>query len=157
MSDNLMSQAAAWLLTYALHSTLFLGLAWLASKRLAGRRARLEEAMWRFALVGALVTATAQLAAGWEPVAGRWALDAPAAPTVEMARVERSIPVPMKAVPVARALPAPPAASSLPSWPFDLRSTVLGAWAVCPQLHILAMGLSSERLQSGLPSRPERV
>jgi hypothetical protein len=71
MFENFMNQAAAWLLTYSLHSTLFLALAWLASNRLAGRRARLEEAMWRFALVGALVTATVQLAAGWEPVAGR--------------------------------------------------------------------------------------
>ncbi|HET9228537.1 MAG TPA: hypothetical protein VFR31_17805, partial [Thermoanaerobaculia bacterium] len=77
-SENLMNQAAAWLLTYGLHSTLFLGLAWLLSKRLSGRWAKLEEAVWRFALVGALVTATAQLAAGWEPVAGRIALDAPA-------------------------------------------------------------------------------
>ena len=40
MFENLMNQAAAWLLTYSLHSTLFLALAWLASKRLAGRRAR---------------------------------------------------------------------------------------------------------------------
>ena len=34
--ENLMKQASAWLLTYSLHSTLFMALAWLASTQLAG-------------------------------------------------------------------------------------------------------------------------
>nr|MDP9122570.1 hypothetical protein [Acidobacteriota bacterium] len=68
------ARLAAWLLTYALHSTLLLSLAWLASRRLARRSLRLEEAAWRFALLGAMLTASLQLAAGWTPAAGRWAL-----------------------------------------------------------------------------------
>src|SRR5260370_15011272 len=71
----MLAQAAlAWLLTYLLHSTLLLGLAWLASKPLARWSVAAEETMWRLALVGALLTASLQLAAGWEPAAGRWRL-----------------------------------------------------------------------------------
>src|SRR5436305_1097374 len=59
--------AAAWLLTYALHSTLLLSLAWLASGPLSRRSLRLEEAVWRAALLGALATSTFQVATGWHP------------------------------------------------------------------------------------------
>ncbi|HEV7516730.1 MAG TPA: M56 family metallopeptidase [Thermoanaerobaculia bacterium] len=59
--------AAAWLLTYALHSTLLLALAWLASGPLSRRSLRLEEAVWRAALLGALATSTFQVATGWHP------------------------------------------------------------------------------------------
>ena len=80
MSDltSLIPLSAAWLLTYALHSTLFLGLAWLVSRRLAKRMPRVEEAVWRFALVAALATASLQLAAGFKPLAGSWSLTTPA-------------------------------------------------------------------------------
>src|SRR5436305_13356539 len=59
--------AAAWLLTYALHSTFLLALAWLASGPLSRRSLRLEEAVWRAALLGALATSTFQVATGWHP------------------------------------------------------------------------------------------
>jgi beta-lactamase regulating signal transducer with metallopeptidase domain len=156
MFDNLINQASAWLLTYSLHSTLFLALAWLASKRLAGRWARLEEAMWRFALVAALVTATVQLAAGWEPVAGRWTLNAPAAVSPVEA-VSRPVPAPPRALPVAMAVRAETPRASLPSWPFDLRSTVLGLWACGALLLCLRWGGSYLRLKRRLRARPEVV
>ena len=154
MFDNLMNQASAWLLTYSLHSTLFLCLAWLASKQLAGRRARLEEAMWRFALVAALATATIQLAAGWEPVAGRWALNAPAASS-SVEAVSRPMPVPVRSLPIA--VPAASPSPALPSWPFDLRSTVLGLWACGALLLCLRWGGSYLRLKRRLRARPEVV
>ncbi|HEY6323974.1 MAG TPA: M56 family metallopeptidase [Thermoanaerobaculia bacterium] len=72
-------QALAWLLTYALHSTLLLVSAWAVTRRLGGRRLRLQETIWRCALLGALVTAPAQLALGrlgHAPIAGRWTLAA---------------------------------------------------------------------------------
>src|SRR5258708_20325295 len=72
-------QALAWLLTYALHSTLLLAMAWAVTRRLGGRRLRLQETIWRCALLGALVTAPAQLALGrlgHAPIAGRWTLAA---------------------------------------------------------------------------------
>jgi beta-lactamase regulating signal transducer with metallopeptidase domain len=67
---------AAWLLTYALHSTLLLCAAALISRRLRGEAWR--ETLWKAALVGGLLTATAQSVSGYQPPVGRWAL-APAA------------------------------------------------------------------------------
>lgn len=55
---------AAWLVNYLIHSTLLLGAAWLASRWLAGRHTAAEEWLWRSALVGALLTASLQLAFG---------------------------------------------------------------------------------------------
>ena len=68
------SQAVAWMLTYLLHSTLLLGLAWLASKPLSRWSVAAEEMVWKLALVGALFTASLQLAAGWQPLGGQWRL-----------------------------------------------------------------------------------
>jgi hypothetical protein len=76
-------QALAWLLTYALHSTLLLAMAWVVTRGLGGRRLRLQETIWRCALLGALVTASAQLAfgqLGHAPIAGRWTLAVGGAP-----------------------------------------------------------------------------
>jgi hypothetical protein len=76
-------QALAWLLTYAIHSTLLLAIAWAVSRRMGTRWLRLQETIWRCALAGALVTATAQLAfgsMGHAPIAGRWSLAATPAP-----------------------------------------------------------------------------
>ncbi|HJX27907.1 MAG TPA: M56 family metallopeptidase, partial [Thermoanaerobaculia bacterium] len=107
------AQAAAWLLTYALHSTLFLGLAWLASRRLR-RMPAVEEALWRFALVAGLVTASLQLASGYEPLAGRWNL----APAQEKPAVS--------AASMATATPALPRAEAAPrELPRTMRSAAL--------------------------------
>ncbi|HEX5720922.1 MAG TPA: M56 family metallopeptidase [Thermoanaerobaculia bacterium] len=159
LMNQMMDQVLAWLLTYSLHSTLFLCLALLASKRLAGRRARLEEAMWRFALVAALVTATVQLAAGWEPVAGRWTLNAPpAASAMEVAsRSASSGAIPARALPVSLAARAESPQASLPLWPFDLRSTVLGLWACGALFLCLRWTGSYLRLKRRLRARPEVV
>ena len=64
----------AWMLTYLLHSTLLLGLAWIMSKPLSRWSVAAEETVWKLALVGALCTASIQLAAGWQPLAGQWKL-----------------------------------------------------------------------------------
>ncbi|HYL04517.1 MAG TPA: M56 family metallopeptidase [Thermoanaerobaculia bacterium] len=81
-------QALAWLLTYAVHSTLLLAMAWAVTQRMGGSRLRLQETVWRCALAGALVTASAQLAfvqLGHAPIAGRWSLALPGAPAVAAA------------------------------------------------------------------------
>jgi len=64
---------AAWLLTYLIHSTVLIASVWLISRRLDGRPAALE-ALWKTALVGGLVTASLQTAAGLSPWGGRLAL-----------------------------------------------------------------------------------
>src|SRR6059058_509643 len=59
MSPRFASSLLAWLLTYLIHSTVLLGVAWLVT-----RRRRLEpaavEVLWKVALVAGLVTGTIQ-------------------------------------------------------------------------------------------------
>src|SRR2546428_2485192 len=59
MSASLASSLLAWLLTYLIHSTVLLGVAWLVT-----RRRRLEPAasdlLWKVALLAGLVTGTIQ-------------------------------------------------------------------------------------------------
>jgi Zn-dependent protease with chaperone function len=88
MISRAADQALAWLLTYALHSTLLLAAAWGVSRWLGGRSLRVQETLWRCALVGALLTASAQLAfaqLGHSPVAGHWTLADVAALPVDAA------------------------------------------------------------------------
>lgn len=67
----------AWLLTYALHSTVLLGAAWLAVR--SGRLApAFSEVVWKTALVGGILTATAQSTLDRRP-AGTFAIGAPIA------------------------------------------------------------------------------
>jgi beta-lactamase regulating signal transducer with metallopeptidase domain len=64
------ADALAWLLTYALHSTLLLGGVWLLTERGGVRSHRLRDLFWKTALVGGIVTATAQTVlqrADWTP------------------------------------------------------------------------------------------
>ena len=164
MASSAAGHAAAWLLTYALHSTLFLALACLVSRRLANRWSRLEEAVWRFALIAGLVTATAQLAAGWEPVGGRWALDQPAAAAAARDQSSRLTPPVPFAPPVEYLRPA--AAARIPAFrpeatlrltKPDLRSAVLGLWAMGALLLTLRWFWSYLRLKRHLRPRPEVV
>lgn len=159
--QDLASQALAWLLTYTLHSTLFLGLAWLASRHLAQRMPAVEEAVWRFALVAGLVTASLQLAAGREPLSGSWSL-APAvtassavapSPTPELAPVSRParIAAAIPAAPRSEA-PAPPTSLSV-----SLPAVVAGVWLAGALL--LATGWLSAylRLRRRLRPRPQVI
>jgi BlaR1 peptidase M56 len=70
--NALVPVAASWLLTYAMHSTLLLGAAWLATSRLV-RSNVLRDLIWKAALVGGLITTTAQVS-GAVPAALRWEL-----------------------------------------------------------------------------------
>src|SRR5262245_38766299 len=58
----------AWSLTYLVHSTLLIGAVWLISRRLADRPLALDR-LWKLALVGGVITATVQTAAGLSPAA----------------------------------------------------------------------------------------
>src|SRR5262249_54762238 len=62
---------AAWLVTYAAHSTLLIGAVWLLNRapRL-GRSAR--ELTWKLALFGGVATASVVLVAGVRPALGRF-------------------------------------------------------------------------------------
>src|SRR3989440_8271478 len=83
MSTPLASSLFAWLLTYLIHSTPLLGLAWLVT-----RRGRLEPAasdlLWKVALLAGLVTGTIQ---------SRLALSTPPAVTLPVATLPQAAPL----------------------------------------------------------------
>src|SRR5262245_20439298 len=63
--------ALSWLATYGLHSTLFLGGAWLLCRLRPPRVERNRERVWKLALVGGVLSASLQLALGALPLLGR--------------------------------------------------------------------------------------
>lgn len=63
----------AWLLTCAMHSTVLLGLAWLIGRR-ASTLPAARDFVWQVALIGGIVTATAQTELG---VRRTWSLSIP--------------------------------------------------------------------------------
>ena len=63
-----------WLLTYALHSTIFLGAAWLLAGRAKSHPVR--DVIWKTALFGGFITATGQTVLALNPLAGRVTLSA---------------------------------------------------------------------------------
>jgi beta-lactamase regulating signal transducer with metallopeptidase domain len=155
-ADLLPHQAIAWLLTYLLHSTLLLGLAWLASKPLGRWSVAAEEAVWKLALVGALFTASLQLAAGWEPMAGRWTLPGVPAEVATVRDVAPEAPTSIRLeTPSEPVLAAPDAATpmSLPS-PVAL---ALAAWALGSGLLLVAYVRSHWHLRNRLRHRPRVV
>jgi Zn-dependent protease with chaperone function len=157
-----MSHAIAWMLTYLLHSTLLLGLAALFAPRLARRSLKLEEAVWRFALLAGLVTASVQVAAGYEPLAGRF--DLAAGPAVASKAAEAS-PAVVPAAPrfeLAAAAAAPEASPAVPSpaprlaglgWP----EGALAAWGLGALLLAGGVAFSWARLSRRLRARPRVV
>ena len=64
---------AAWLLTFAVHSTALLGVLWLAGRWLTNLTDPVQEALVKFALVASLCSATLQVVLGAEPAAGHLA------------------------------------------------------------------------------------
>lgn len=112
---------AAWLLTYALHSTLLLCAAALLARRVRGEAWR--ETLWKAALVGGLLTATAQSVSGYRPPVGRWTLEpavaiqvrvaGDAAPAVQTAAAQSAPPL-ASVGPIA---PAEPSQAATPSAP----------------------------------------
>src|SRR5262245_56949657 len=109
---------ADWLGTYLLHSTALLGGAWLASRLLRGRAPALQAHLWRAALIGALVSATAQ-GSGLVQRLSIADLALPAAQVVAPAAAEPAAAVPHlapRALPAARPAPqlAAPRAEAKP-------------------------------------------
>ena len=81
MTTSWVPALGGWLLTYLLHSTLLLGGAWLVTRRGALAAAR-REVLWKVALVGGLVSATAQAAVMGGSLGWSLPLPAPASSTV---------------------------------------------------------------------------
>ena len=134
----------SWLATYLVHSTILLGLAWGLSRRLAGRHPHGEQAIWRAALFGSILTATLQVATGWQPLGGALSLPSGplAAPAASVAAVEPVRPFevsPLALPPSAEAIApravrsaasAPPAPASVPLSPWILLAAAWGLGAI---------------------------
>lgn len=69
MTTSIDKVILAWLLTYALHSTLLIGGAWLITRR-ASLAAIKRDFIWKVALVGGVVTSLAQVTLQVQPIAG---------------------------------------------------------------------------------------
>jgi HEAT repeat protein/beta-lactamase regulating signal transducer with metallopeptidase domain len=138
---------AAWLLTYAVHSTVLIGTVWAASRLGALRSLRVRDLAWRTALVGGLFTATLQMVAGHHPWAGSTALRAPALPAAsEVASALGAAREPPSTLPVKRVVgagvpegstPTPPAAAPTSGEKMGL-ATVPPAAAAVPATPVVA-------------------
>ncbi|MEO8138072.1 MAG: M56 family metallopeptidase [Gemmatimonadota bacterium] len=73
MRADLIPTLGSWLLTYLLHSSLLLAVAWLLTRRWV-RAAAVREIVWKAALVGGLATATLQAGLAYEPLGGALSL-----------------------------------------------------------------------------------
>jgi HEAT repeat protein/beta-lactamase regulating signal transducer with metallopeptidase domain len=169
-------RAAAWLLTYALHSTVLLA----AAALLTGRWVRGEawrETLWKAALVGGVLTATVQSTGWMAGDLGRWNLavlpaagTAPASPrpaSPALAAREADPPAPASSIdPARRAAPPseeaapsspPPVAPSSAPAPVTAPGTSLGwallAWALGAGAMLLRLALRQGRLRSLLAGR----
>src|SRR3546814_486512 len=86
-----MQALAAWLLTYALHSTILLGVAWsIVRVRRVGPGA--TDVIWKVALVGGILTATAQGILSHQP-SGSFALDGRAPAVAEVSPLRDQVQV----------------------------------------------------------------
>ena len=74
----------AWMLTYALHSSLLVLMASVTTWWLRRRHLSVQETAWKLALLGGLVTASLQIGLGITPLTGSWALDVDS-PAAELA------------------------------------------------------------------------
>jgi Zn-dependent protease with chaperone function len=117
-----LTAGAAWLVTFALHSTALLGALWLAGKWLARLPDPVRESLVKFALVAPLLSATLQVALVAEPAAGHLATvtartpaPPPPGPAVELSALEALLLAGM--VPTENpAVVEPPGPTSLWGW-----------------------------------------
>ncbi|MAG58871.1 MAG: hypothetical protein CMJ83_21505 [Planctomycetes bacterium] len=102
-SDSSTITLVAWLLTYALHSSLILVLVWACARWLPFRWHAIREGLWKIGLLGGLVTATLQVGLDADPIGG--SLGIGPAPVYRGLDAEVGTPTPIP-VPVS---PLPPA------------------------------------------------
>src|SRR4051812_45977736 len=150
MTNTISSTALALLLTYAIHSTVLLSLAWLLARTRRWSPSA-SELLWKSAMVGAIVTSCAQLYLDVRP-AGTVMLDSPPATAATSAVtpagpatriVKTKSVVPPQATDVARGQQATPNATR-PAIIMSRSSAALFAWGVIAL--ILALSYIARRL-----------
>jgi HEAT repeat protein/beta-lactamase regulating signal transducer with metallopeptidase domain len=135
--------ALAWLLTYAIHSTVLLSLAWLLT-RVRHWSPGASELLWKAAIVGGILTTSVQLTLEVRP-AGSIALQRPASTTPALAiaptdETKTSAPVQSTDIPSARQLAGP----SRPQIFFWRAPVAVFAWAFVAL--ILGLSYAARRL-----------
>ncbi len=150
----------AWVVTYLVHSTLLLTGAWLLSRCWRRMPASMQETVWRTALFGGVLTATAQVAIGWVPWGGH--VDVPriqAAAAPEPAPLRDIVWAPiattndadaMTATPSASAAQPTPAAATTAMDPFPWLAL---AWLSCVVLALARSRRARSRLDARLADR----
>jgi len=130
MTGTFSSTALAWLLTYAIHSTVLLSLAWLLV-RVRRWSPGASELLWKSALLGGILTASVQLRLDLRP-AGTVMLQRPAvtAPAAAIAPVDwPEAPTPTRDTHVTRISKSSPEQSS-PLISMSRSSAVVLAWGI---------------------------
>jgi HEAT repeat protein/beta-lactamase regulating signal transducer with metallopeptidase domain len=156
--------AASWLLTYAVHSTLLLGGAALATRYLVQSHA-IRETIWKTALLGGLVTTSLQVGLGVVPLGGARALAAasdatPARPALEPSTfkphtpnraegtkdVRKNVTPPQNAAATPSVSAPPPSDVTEPTRSMSWTGALLLAWAASASLLLLYFFLVRLRL-----------
>lgn len=139
--------AAAWLLTYLVHSTILIGTVGAASRWLV-RRMAVKDVLWKVALFGGVATATLQVGLALEP-----------SPVSGVRAVGSALPAPVLMVPAAvpppAALPmgAPASHRWQPELPAGWPLWLAGSWAALAMLRLLALARARRALFSRLAPR----
>lgn len=138
MTGNFSSIALAWLLTYAIHSSVLLLLAWLLA-RVRRWSPSASELLWKSAMLGGLLTASVQLKLDLRP-AGTLMLSPPAVatPARSVVRVEEPKAATSTQITEIAPAPLPNAERSRPAVVMSRSSAVVFTWG----LVALVLGLS---------------
>ncbi|HET6582238.1 MAG TPA: hypothetical protein VFG69_02300, partial [Nannocystaceae bacterium] len=157
----------AWVLTYAIHSTVLILATWLVCRFVPRLSLASQDALWKLALVGAIATTTVQSATGLEPPWGRFAM--PAALATETAPVTAPIAQPeatqvlrhragdlvitARREPHAVAAPAPAPAREPTAWPWVLVA-LIGLGSI---IGLARIAIATVRLRRQLQGRRDVI
>ena len=149
------ADALAWLMTYALHSTLLLGGVWLLTSRGPVRSHHLRDLYWKAALVGGVVTATGQVLLRQVDWAGAFQARA-AREGIVVNAVSLPMPMPMS---IGRR-PAQPAGTAEPAGPvpapaIPLSTILIMAWGGIAALALGGLAAAHRRLAFRLGRRED--
>jgi HEAT repeat protein/beta-lactamase regulating signal transducer with metallopeptidase domain len=143
--------AASWLLTYAVHSTLLLGGAALATRYVVQAHA-IRETLWKTALLGGLVTTSLQIGLGVVPVTGARTLAAaseasPVRPALEPSTFKPHTPNRSEGTKdVRKNVTPPPSDTAARARSMSWTGVLLLAWATSASLLLLYFFLVRLRL-----------
>ncbi len=167
--DSFALSTVTWLVTFAVHSTVLLGSAWLLASRLGRGAHRDEERWWKIALFAGILTASGQTALGIRPLTGELLIPAALTETVATATDKPAIETFEPATPATTSTPPraarPRAARTAPVTPqkaVALTATAetwvvraVGFWIFCASLGLIALTLSWTRLTRLLRHRTQ--